>query len=793
MTLTVNQPGAVRSYRREGNTLLLDCDGPRITITPLTERIIRVRLAPDGTFEPRRSWAVARPDADFSGADGALDSADGTLLLRTAALTIRIELESCAISFVDRQGIEFCADEAGMGWQPRDAGTCQVACAKRIEAGEHFYGFGERSGPLDQRGRQLINWTTDQYQYGPGTDPLYIAIPTLLALRPSLCYGVFFNNTWHSRFDIGASDPDVWQIEAEGGELDYYLVYGPTPAEVVAGFGQILGTLPLPPRWAMGYHQSRWSYKSEAEVRALVAEFRRLAIPLDAIHLDIDHMDGYRNFTWNRAHFPDPATLIADLQRDGVRVVPIIDAGVKVDPNYTVYVDGLERDMFLRRADGAVFEGFVWPDDSVFADFLRPDVRRWWGEQQQALAALGVAGIWNDMNEPTVFARPFSQGGGDPRTIDLDAPQGPADERAIHAEVHNLYGSSMAQASYEGLRAALDQRPFVLTRSGYAGIQRWSACWMGDNASQWSHLEMTMPQLLNMGLSGVAFVGTDIGGFYGNASGELFARWMQLGTLMPFSRGHSSADTERHEPWCFGPEIEEISRAYIGLRYRLLPYLYSLFWESSSTGAPVLRPLLYHFPDDARTYTLQDQVMLGPWLMAAPVYQPGCVQRPVYLPTGQWYDWWSDALIDGPTELLADAPLERMPLYVRAGAIIPSGPTLQYTDQRPLDQLTLDLYPGDGTFALYEDDGQSFGYEQGHCCITSYELRVEAEQLSFTIGARTGAYTPAPRRLVLRVHGLSARAAEHSTAGDDPASRILTLELDDDGQTHQLSFPLSDV
>jgi alpha-glucosidase len=790
MTLPFNQPGAVRSYRREGHALILDCDGPLVAVTALTDRIMRVRLAPEGAFEPRRSWAVARPDAAFPGTPFDLDATEDALLLRTTALVVRIARDTCAIACADEQERPFCADEPGMRWQLEG----RVACAKRIEAGEHFYGFGERTGSLDKLGHQLINWAIDQYRYGPGTDPLYIAIPTFLALRPGLAYGVFFNNTWHSRFDMGASRPGTWQMQAAGGELDYYVVYGPTPAEVMAGFGELLGTMPLPPRWALGYHQSRWSYRSADETRELAAEFRRRDIPCDAIHLDIDHMDGYRNFTWHPQRFPDPRTLIADLRRAGIRTVPIVDAGVKIDPDYQVYVDGMERDMFVRRADGETFHGYVWPDDSVFADFTRPEARAWWGEQQGALAALGIGGVWNDMNEPTVFALPFSQGGGAPGTLDLDAPQGPAGERTTHAETHNLYGSGMAQASYEGLRRDLGARPFVLTRSGYAGIQRWSACWMGDNMSRWEHLEMAMPQLLNMGLSGVPFVGTDIGGFYGNASGEMFARWMQFGALTPFCRGHSSSDTERHEPWVFGPEIEAICHAYLRLRYRLLPYLYTLFWEASRRGAPVLRPLLYHFPDDSDTYQIHDQVMLGPWLMAAPIYQPGRRHRSIYLPAGRWYDWWTGEPIDGPQHLLAHAPLDRMPLYVRAGAILPSGPDLRYADERPLDPLTLDLYPGDGDFTLYEDDGQSFDYEQGHCCISSYRLRADRQRLSLAIDERIGIYTPPRRHLVLRVHGAGERAAgQHPDAHYDPARRLLTLQLHDDGRARQLEFALDEA
>jgi alpha-glucosidase len=356
-------------------------------------------------------------------------------------------------------------------------------------------------------------------------------------------------------------------------------------------------------------------------------------------------------------------------------------------------------------------------------------------------------------------------------TIDLDALQGPQGERASHAEVHNLYGSSMARASYEGLRAHRPaERPFVLTRSGYAGIQRWSACWMGDNSSLWEHLELTMPQLMNMGLSGVPFVGTDVGGFFGNATAELFARWMQLGALTPFCRGHSHAETERHEPWVFGPQVEAICREYLQLRYRLLPYSYSLFWQATQTGAPVLRPLLYHYSDDPGTYQIHDQVLLGPFLMAAPIYQPGRTYRSVYLPRGEWYDWWSGERVgstESATPILAAAPLERMPMYARAGAIIPGGPALRYADERPLDRLALDLYPGDGEFTLYEDDGHSYAYEQGEFCTTRYTLRRDGDMLVFSAAAREGAYVPPQRTIEVRVHGPDGWAADRPLAFED--------------------------
>ena len=794
MTETFITLGALRSSTCEGRSIILDYGGPRVAITVLTDRIIRVRLAQDGAFAARRSWAVAQADEAFPETFFEIDELDQALLLRTALLTVRIERDQGSLSFANAQGQTFCADETGMQWDHAALESSRVACDKRIEVGEHFFGFGERTGHLDKLGRQLINWTTDPpHGHGPGTDPLYLDIPVFLALRPGLAYGVFFNNTWRSRFDIGARQPGVWLMEAEGGELDYYVIYGPTPEQVSEGVGALLGTLPLPPRWALGYHHSRWGHATESMVRDLADEFRTRDIPCDVIHLDIDHMDGYRVFTWDPQGFSDPQTLLSELRSNGFRVVTIIDPGVKIDPDYRVYRSGLECDVFIRRADGAVFHGYVWPDDSVFADYTRPEVREWWGDMQKALVDVGISGIWNDMNEPTAFELPFSQGVGEVGTIELDAIQGPEGERTTHSEVHNLYGSGMARASYEGLRRYLNgERPFVLTRSGFAGIQRWSACWMGDNDSWWEHLELAMPQLMNMGLSGVPFVGTDIGGFSGNASGELFARWMQFGVLAPFCRAHSEILTERHEPWVFGPRVEAICREFLRLRYRLLPYLYTLFWEASQRGTPVLRPLLYHFPDDPVTYSLHDQVLLGPHLLVAPMYHPGREHRHVYLPVGVWFDWWTDEQLAGPAHLLAHAPLERMPLYIRAGAIIPSGPDLHYADEHLLDPLTLDLYPGNGAFTLYEDDGHSFEYEQGQFCTTSYTLRRTEDRLIFEIGAREGAYVLPARRLLIRIHAVDEQAAQgHPGASYDPARRLLTLQENDDGSARTFRFIMS--
>jgi alpha-glucosidase len=784
--------GAVHTYRQHRHSCIIDCGEPQVAITLITSHIVRVRLAPYGTFRPHRSWAVAPPDEHFEPIPYTVEETSDAIIIRPEAadedapLAIHVQRNPCRISFVDAAGQRFCADSGGMQWEDTDT---QVACAKHIDSGEQFFGFGERTGPLNKTGYFFTNWTTDPgTKQGPTSDPLYIAIPVFCSVRPGLAYGFFLNNTWRSSFDMGDADPHTWRMQADNGEIDYYVFYGPTPKAVSKGIGHVLGTTPLPPRWAIGYHQSRWGYMSEARVREIASTFRNRDIPCDVIHLDINYMDGFRVFTWDLRNFPDPKVMLDDLRSQGFRVVTIIDPGVKIDPEYHVYRQGVEYTMFIHRASGEMFHGYVWPDDAVFSDFSRPDVREWWGELQKALVDQGVRGIWNDMNEPTVFDQPFSQPGKKTwRPIDLDAVQGPDDERSNHAELRNLYGLQMARASYEGLRRHMNgERPFVLTRSAFAGVQRWSACWMGDNSPVWEHLEMTMPQLVNMGLSGVPFVGVDIGGFSGNASPELFARWIQLGALLPFSRSHTVHFCRDQEPWAFGERVEAISRTYLQWRYRFLPYLYTLFWESAQHGTPVLRPLFYHFPNDTATYHLSDQVMLGPSIMAAPITRAGSEYRAVYLPAGEWYDWWTDERIQGPTHILAHAPLEKMPLYVRAGAILPNGPEIAFADEKPLSPLTLDLYPGDGDFTLYEDDGVSFAHEEGQYCTTSFRLCREEGGLRFEIGERHGQYTPPERQLVIRIHGISPERAAYAGGSYDEQQRIVTITLHDDGKAHEL-------
>lgn len=769
---TTNQPwitiGSAENIQRDERGVWCECGESRLAISVLANNLIRVRLAPTGEFMPRRSWAVALDDGEWDKINFAFQDTGETVEIETEKMRLSLQKNHCRIQCFDKEGRPFCQDTAmGMGWR-----MGAVAAWKRIEADEHFYGFGERTGFLDKLAEVKTNWAIDALDFGALTDEMYQAIPVFIALRPSICYGIFFNTTFWSQFDIGAEQPGVLRMETRGGELDYYIIYGADPAEILHTYTQLTGRMPLPPKWAIGYHQCRWSYESEEVVRELAQEFRKRQIPCDVIHLDIDYMRGYRVFTWSPKRFPDPVKLIGDLKQNGFKTVTIIDPGVKYEPeaDYHVFDEGIKNDYFVRKADGQLFHGYVWPDKAVFPDFMRSDVQKWWGDLQKSLTDIGIAGIWNDMNEPALDDRPF----GDPGNkiwFPLDAPQGDISDRATHLETHNLYGLSMSKACYEGLvRHRSNQRSFVLTRSGFAGIQRWSSVWMGDNQSLWEYLETSLPMLCNMGLSGVAFVGCDIGGFAGNATAELFARWMQVGMLYPLMRGHSAMSTARHEPWVFGERVEKICREYINLRYQLLPYIYTLFWEAATTGAPILRPLLYHFPNDSKTYTIYDQVLLGSSLMAAPIYRPGIEHRAVYLPAGIWYDWWNGDFYEGPITILAHAPLEKMPLYVKAGAIMPIAPIMQYTDERPLDRLTLRIWPGKGEFTLYEDDGNSFEYKTGCWATTTYRVRPEKENIIVEIGARQGQYSPASRQVIVQVVG----------AGEQ--------EFQDDGMMRQLTF-----
>jgi alpha-glucosidase len=730
----------------------LHCDGGVLRVQFVTDGVARIRVSRDGAFRPPHSYAVVDPAQE---AEAAVSLA-GQVQVASRLLRVSVSAIPCRLTFADAVGNVLCADADGTGWQG-DA----VVCSQTLPADLAVYGLGEKAFGLNHRGRRLTLWSTDpQGSYRMGTDPIYGSIPWVLCQREGRAHGILFDNTYRADFDLGRSDPRTFSYRADGGELCYYVVAGPSPAEVLARYAALTGAMPLPPRWGLGYHQSRWSYRTEAEVRQVARELRARRIPCDAIHLDIDYMNGYRLFTWDASRYPDPRRLIADLSDEGFRTIAILDPGVKVDPSYAACADGLASNVFCKLPDGRPYSGPVWPGDCYFPDFSNRAVREWWGSRFQPLTEAGVAGIWNDMNEPVVFP-----GATFPDEVQHRADAGATDHRAVH----NVYGQLMAQATAEELgRRNPGERVFAISRSGYAGIQRHALTWTGDNESSWEHLRLSIPMVLNLGLSGQPFSGPDIGGFSGHCDGELLARWTEVGAFLPFFRNHSAMGSHRQEPYAFGEPFESICRHYIELRYRFLPYTYTAFWQAAECGLPVARPLALSFPADRRVASLDDEFLYGDALLVAPVLSPAGVGRGVYLPRGGWFDFWSGQSHEGSNDVPAYAPLDVLPLYARAGSVVPMGPVMQYSDEFLPERLDLHIFPGNGRSWLYEDDGHSTAYQDGAARVTTFEMEMDEHRLTV---ARTpkGSFDPGYHGYDILLRG---PATENHGRSDPPGSRL---------------------
>lgn len=735
--------GAMTAAPPTANAITFHNDHAVVSLTVLAPDLIRVRMAARPRFGPDSSWAVAKRNwpavrVNFSGMGGYRS-------IRTASLQARVQLSPFRIAFYDPSGrlIAKDADAEGMA-----SDGAYVRCSKWMPLDEHYFGLGEKSGPLDKRGHAYVMWNTDAFGWDAATDPLYEDVPFFIGLRQGKAYGIFFDNTYRSHFDFGSEFRDIYSFGAEGGELNYYFFYGPDPKTVLERFTELVGRTPLPPRWALGYQQSRYSYYPENEVRFIADNFRLRHIPCDVIYLDIHYMDGYRVFTWNKSRFPNPVGMLSDLRREGFRVVTIVDPGIKVDPNYWVYQQGLAGHDFVTMPNGSIYEGAVWPGMSAFPDFTSLAARDWWGTLYRGLISDGVAGFWNDMNEPSIFNVPT-------KTMPLDTVFYDHGLKSPHAKIHNVYGMLMSQATRDGIvRLRPDERPFVLTRDTYAGGQRYAAVWTGDNTSTWNHLRISVTELLGMGLSGLTFAGADIGGFAESPSPDLYTRWLEAGVFYPLSRTHTSLGTREQDPWSYGIRREGINRDSIDLRYRLLPYLYDAFYESSKSGLPVMRALLLDYPGDPQAVAQQEEFLFGDDLLVAPVVKDGEWKWRVYLPKGRWVDFWSDRAYDGPLNVTVDAPLGKVPIFARGGAIIPTEQPVEYTGEAPIDPLTFEVYPnGDSEREYYEDDGLSFKYQRGDFLLEQIRVTSTPSQVAIGVSARQGSYQPPARSLEFKVHG----------------------------------------
>jgi len=726
---------AVRQVVTDGNKFYFSDGDARVEIRVVSDEIIRVRLAPHGVFLEDFSYAV--PKVDQKVTLFKLEESESFYHISTNTVSCNVRKSDFQISFTEIQSqVVMNEDQSPMHWEENvDFGGYYVYATKTCMQEENFFGLGDKSGNMNLRGRHFQNWNTDAYSFGWDQDPLYRTIPFYIGVHQSLAYGIFFDNTFRSYFDFGREDASKTSFWADGGELQYYYIHGPHVMDVVKRYQSLTGTHPMPPQWALGYHQCRWSYYPEKKVKEIAEGFRSRNIPCDAIYLDIDYMEGYRCFTWNKKHFPDPKRMIKELGSIGMKTVVMIDPGIKVDDNYWVFKEGKENNYFCRRSDDYFMEGHVWPGRCQFPDFTNPKVREWWGGLYKELVDMGVAGVWNDMNEPAVF------GSG---TFPNDVRHHYDGHRGSHRKAHNIYGMQMVRSTYDGLKKLMrNRRPFTITRAGYSGMQRYGSVWTGDNIASWEHLILGSIQCQRMSISGVPFCGTDIGGFSGEPDGELFTRWIQLGTFSPFMRAHSAGDTIEREPWSFGEPFESINRKFIELRYKLLPYMYSVFWEHHRYGFPILRPMIMLEQEQISNHYRQDEFTFGDKILICPVLEQGAVSRRVYLPKGAWYNYWSQEVLQGGSEHQISAPLDEMPIFVRAGSIIPEYPVMQYVGEKKIDEVILNVYYTDGEVNsfLYEDHGDTFAYEQDIYSEKKFNVKGDASTLIIAQSVE-GLYTP---------------------------------------------------
>ena len=710
--------GKLKGYQINGQQVLLEFENFSAQVTAVTPKIINVFCGLESS--EHRSHAI-EGDKEQPVVLAVEERTDG-LWISTGQVQTKVS-DGFYVDFFDESGEPVCEEYReerkplrrisgemlkmleSEGHEAAQHQEMAFEVVKKLQGSEHFYGLGDKTGFLDKRHYAYEMWNTDNPD--PQVDSfqaLYKSIPFFMSLTDGHVYGIFLDNSYKSVFNMGQESEEYYYFGAAAGNLDYYYISGETLAEVLSGYNYLTGTCPLPQKWTLGYQQSRWGYTTQEDVEEIASKMRVLDIPCDSIHFDIDYMQDFKVFTWNEKRYQgDAAGYLRSLEERGFKPVTINDPGVKMEKGYSIYEEGVEQGYFAKTPEGEVYINAVWPGDAAFPDFGNPKTRKWWGDNHSFLLDKGVRGIWNDMNEPASFKGPLPD---DVVFTDEDSP-------ADHRRMHNLYGHLMAKATYEGLKELDGRRPFVITRACYAGTQKYATCWTGDNHSIWAHLQMAIPQLCNLGLSGMPFAGTDIGGFGSDTTEELLLRWVQVGCFSPLFRNHSAMGCRQQEPWQFGKRAVEIYRKYVKLRYHWIPYLYDLFWEEERTGAPILRPLVYHYEKNPAAQTCNDEFLFGERILVAPVVNQGTTKRMVYLPVGEWYDYWTGEKLTGESWIIRDAPIEICPIYVKAGSVIPTMESMAYVGEKEQETLLLEVFPGKGQCDHYLDNGEDFAYREG--------------------------------------------------------------------------------
>jgi len=819
--------GSITSFTRNESAVTFKCqDGSEVRVSVLASDLVRVRASFKKALPANdHSWAIAKET--WNAVPWNLKETTDSVVISTDEIDVVVRRSPLLVEFRDaKTQLVINSDErpmmfdskgtlAGMMFDPK--GGTFVSVAKKLGFDEHFYGLGEKAARLDKRRGYFVNWISDTPGYTEGKDPIYQTIPFYIGLQRGTAYGIFFDNSYRSYFDFGRSSQQYAAFGAEGGEINYYFLYGPQIKKILNRYTELTGRMPLPPMWALGNQQSRWSYYPDTMAEEVVRQYRERDLPLDVLHLDIDYMQAYRVFTWNSERFPNPKALTEKLRRQGVKVITIVDPGVKYQPSpdapesnsataspeltsqeksYYVFNQGLEKGYFQKRKDGKLFIPRVWPGESVFVDYTLPDARRWWGDLHRAYTENGVAGIWTDMNEPSDFVDQTGKN-------QIDVVSRDEGENSTHAKNRNVFALLMARATYEGLeRLEPEKRPYVITRAAYAGIQRYSTMWTGDTNSTWETLALSIPMFQTLGLSGETFVGSDVGGFIGRGNGELLVRSYQVSFLAPFCRNHKVIDGYDQEPWRFGKYYEDIIRKYLKLRYRLLPFLYTTLHEAHDTGVPLFRPLVLNYQSDSNTVNLDDQFMIGEDLLVAPIVQPNQTSRMVYLPEGVWYDFWTKRKQRGGTMIRVEAPLDVVPMFIRGGSIVPQGPEMKYVGEKAFDPITFYIHPDDkgrAATVLYEDDGTSPAYKRGVYRKTRVSVSSSNNGVEIVVAPPEGSYQPGNRRLLfvapfagtprevtLDGKRLGAGGMDGKSVGFHSGEGAVGITIEDDGKRHSI-------
>jgi alpha-glucosidase len=735
--------GAVVSYEKTAHGIAGRTPAAAFAIEAWSPQVIRVTVTPDGT-ERHVGYALVEdrpPDfAAFSvGADGAV------VTLKTAAITAEVELRpDLRVTFKDAGGEVINEDLPGKELGITRIGD-KLTVYKRLQDGERFVGLGEQLGNLDRRGSVVTLRNTDYYHYDDPKVPMYVSIPFFMGLHHGKAYGLFFNNSFRSVFNFGASNRRFASMSFDGGALDQFFIHDASVGRILGHYTALTGRMPLPPRWSLGYQQSRCSYYPEDQVNFIADTFRAKRIPLDGIVLDADYLHRYQPFRIDEERFPDMRGLADRLRGMNIELTASVNPGIAIDDSYAQHRSGLEADVFLRYADGEPWVADIAPNTNHFVDFSDPRGRRWWIDNMKVYQDLGIHGLWNDMNEPAIDGQAMP----DNVVFDFDGQETTA------LEAQNYYGMLMARATYESAeRYGGNRRPFVLSRSGFAGIQRYAAVWSGDNQAKDEHILLGALLVNQMGLAGVPFTGPDVGGYIGDGNKDLFRRWIEVGAFAPYFRNHRQQYAAANEPWAYGEEAEAISKAYIGFRYELMPYLYSVFREASETGMPVARSLSIGWPFDANVYSpdYQAEFLFGPGLLVSPMTSQE-ERKATYLPAGQWYDIFTDERLEGGRAVTGEYAGHRLPIFAKASAIIPMQGKVQSTRDDPGPVLTVHVFNGSepNEFVHYDDDGETLDYRKGEYRQRTITFDPAARQIRFS--KPDGSFASSFRKIRLVLHG----------------------------------------